>query len=118
MFHCKIVSLLIMAMTATSWPAYAQYQPLINPLVRTTIPQVIQCPGCNKEREKDADDARAGDTAAATVAASASTLAFIPDLEARKRNLAGFVARMRAQSPANTEQMAQFFASTDIFVAM
>ena len=30
--------------------AHAQYTPLINPLVRTTIPQIIQCPGCNKAR--------------------------------------------------------------------
>ena len=35
--------------------AQAQYTPLINPLTRTTIPQVIQCPGCNKARSQVPD---------------------------------------------------------------
>ncbi len=45
-------------------------------------------------------------------------LRFIPNAAARKRNIANFVAKTRAQSPENADQMAQLFASTDVFEAM
>jgi hypothetical protein len=52
------------------------------------------------------------------VAASAALLRFTPNLAVRQRNLAGFVAKTRAQSPESADQMARLFASTDIFAAM
>lgn len=46
-----------------------------------------------------------------------AALMFAPSLEARQRNLAGFVARTRAQDPENAARMEQLFASTDVFSA-
>jgi hypothetical protein len=105
-------------MSAMILPATAQYQPLMNPLVRTTIPQVIQCPGCNKARQKASSVTQAVPAPSNAVAANAVSLRFTPNLATRKRNLANFVSKMRAQSPGNAAQMEQMFRSTDIFAVM
>ena len=49
--------------------------------------------------------------------ANPALLRFTPNLATRQRNLAGFIAKTRAQSPENADQMEQMFASTDIFAA-
>jgi hypothetical protein len=50
--------------------------------------------------------------------ANPASLFFTPSLSNRKRNLAQFVAKTRAQSPDNADQMAKLFASTDVIGAM
>jgi hypothetical protein len=45
-------------------------------------------------------------------------LRFTPNLATRQRNLAGFIAKTRTQSPESADEMAQLFASTDVFAAM
>jgi hypothetical protein len=50
-------------------------------------------------------------------ATNPALLRFTPNLATRQRNLAGFIAKTRAQSSENADQMAQMFASTDIFAA-
>ena len=50
--------------------------------------------------------------------ANPALLRFTPNLAVRKKNLAGFIAKTRAQSPENADQMAQLFGSTDVFAAM
>jgi hypothetical protein len=47
--------------------------------------------------------------------ASPTVLSFVPNLAVRNSNLAGFIAKTRAQSPESADQMQQLFASTDIF---
>lgn len=113
--HCFDSGLAILALSATTFTAKAQYVPLMNPLTRTTIPLVIQCPGCNKQRSQKSDPSLPPVSA---TAANSALLAFTPNLATRQRNLAGFIAKTRAQSPENADQMAQMFASTDIFAAM
>ncbi len=49
---------------------------------------------------------------------NAAFLRFVPDLATRQRNVAGFIAKTRAQSPENAAQMEQLFSSTDVFAAM
>lgn len=50
--------------------------------------------------------------------ANSALLRFTPNLATRQLNLAGFVAKTRAQSPENADQMEQLFSSTDVFAAM
>lgn len=45
-------------------------------------------------------------------------LTFTPILANRQQNLAGFVAKTRAQSPENAARMEQLFASTDVFATL
>lgn len=106
--------LALLALSVTTVSAMAQYVPLMNPLTRTTIPLVIQCPGCNKQRDQDSEPRL---PTISSSAANPALLAFTPNLATRKRNIAGFIAKTRAQSPENADQMAQMFASHDIFAA-
>ncbi len=63
---------------------------------------------------------RVGDSSDKTspLVANPAALRFTPNLSARHRNLAGFVAKTRAQSPENADQMEQLFGSTDIFATI
>ncbi len=47
-----------------------------------------------------------------------SVLRFSPSPATRRRNMAGFTARTRTQSPETADRMEQLFASTDVFAAM
>jgi hypothetical protein len=53
-------------------------------------------------------------TEAPEVSANAASMTFRPSIANRRRNLAQFVEKTRAQSPANAIELEKMFASTDV----
>jgi hypothetical protein len=78
---------------AVAAPAEAQFEPLINPLVRTTIPQIIQCPGCNKaQKQTDQPPVRTSED-------EGSVLLFAIDTTSRAAMVARFAPSVQSEVP-------------------
>lgn len=84
---------IVIGLAITS-PAAAQYTPLMNPLIRTTIPQIIQCPGCNKAQKQKRDDV----AVRAAPPSAVATLRFTPASALRKAALTQFAATTGSSS--------------------
>lgn len=103
-------------------PALAQgwqiFVPSISPASSMLTNQLLLQPLLNAKNQDRPADKNAQPITTARPAANPALLSFTPNLATRKRNLAGFVAKTRAQSPENADQMEQLFSSTDVFAAM
>ena len=104
-------------------PNTAHAQQLMNFITRTTIPIVIQCPGCNarNQAKKSPNSQRVPLerlTPLSPNANPAKALNFRPSETVRRNNLKQFAQKTRAVDPAGADQMEQLFASTDIIVAI
>ena len=97
-------------------PNTAHAQQLMNFITRTTIPIVIQCPGCNaRNQEKKSPNSRPLAVRPKPAAlASAAQLSFVPSPALRQRNYAAIVDKMRPRDAEAADQMAEMFASTDM----
>lgn len=105
---------------SASAPAQAQisWQPNFN-LAPTMMQAVVLNPCSDGSCENESKSRPPRKSAQPSPpAANPALLVFTPNLATRKRNIAGFVAKTRAQSPEGADQMAQMFASTDVFAAM
>jgi hypothetical protein len=101
------VALIALALPEIS---FAQFVPLMDIRVRTSIPAVIQCPGCNNEDKQT----RSAGNRLQPRAIAATEYVFRPQPQLRRSNLANFVEKSRAVDPTGAAKMEQLFASTDI----
>lgn len=105
--------LILSAALIWNGPLAAQFYSIPSPNL-----QIITNSVANQAFAQSVTDPPAKDSPRPAAAANPALLAFTPNLATRKRNIAGFVAKTRAQRSENADQMAQMFASTDIFAAM
>ena len=101
------LSLLIMG----SIPNTPHAQQLMNFITRTTIPIVIQCPGCNArnqaKRSPSAQPAPNPQRGEPVALANPVELSFATSPALRKRNFAGFISGIRANNPGSADQLQQ-----------
>jgi hypothetical protein len=86
-------------------------QPLFNFITRTTIPIVIQCPGCNSANRGKRPSTPAKNTVFQT---NAAKLAYRPSTSVHQRTLAQIVENTRAQDPAGAQKLEQLLSSKNI----
>jgi hypothetical protein len=106
-----------------SIPNFAHAQQLMNFITRTTIPIVIQCPGCNarNQNKNSLSTQRLPLERLTSVAPSANfakSLDFRSSETLRRANLKQFAQKTRSVDPAGADQMEQMFASTDVIAAI
>ena len=112
------ITLWALALAVISAPVSAQYygfgfpSPNLN-IITNSVGNQAFTQSVIGNRADDEPDRETGATAP-----NSATLRFTPNLVTRKKNIAGFIAKTRVQSPENADQMAQLFSSTDIFSAM
>ncbi len=88
----------------------ANAQPLFNFITRTTIPIVIQCPGCNNANRGK----RPSIPAQKTVSSVGARLSYRPSTAVHERTVAQIIANTRAQDPASAQKIAQILSSRNI----
>ncbi len=90
----------------------ANAQPLFNFITRTTIPLVIQCPGCNNANRKGK---RPNDPAKNTVPfAGTAKLSYRPSTTVHERTLAQIIANTRVKDPNGAQKIEQLLSSRNI----
>ena len=89
----------------------ANAQPLFNFITRTTIPIVIQCPGCNNANRGKRPSAPAQNTVSS---ARIAKLSYRPSTVVHERTIAQIVANTRAQDPNGAQKMEQLLSSRNI----
>jgi type IV secretory pathway TrbF-like protein len=113
----KLICFTVVTLLAIATPIRSQQ--LMNFLTRTTIPVVIQCPGCNKYTKNKPSGSTAKTTlktlsTAVPSAVFSKQLIFVPSIVIHRRNLAKFVATTRTVDPEGAVKMEQLFASTNV----
>jgi hypothetical protein len=94
---------------AYSTPVNAE--PLFNFITRTTIPLVIQCPGCNSANKNKRPSVP---VRTAVFKTDTSKLSYRPSTSVRRRTLARIVENTRVTDPSGAQKLEQLFASKDI----
>jgi hypothetical protein len=89
----------------------ANAQPLFNFITRTTIPIVIQCPGCNSANRGKRPSTPAQNT---TFQGNTAKLAYRPSNSVHQRTLTQIVENTRAQDPAGAQKLEQLLSSKNI----
>jgi hypothetical protein len=88
----------------------ANAQPLFNFITRTTIPIVIQCPGCNSANRGK----RPNTPGQNTTSQSGAKLSYRPSTSVHERTLAQMVENTRAKDPAGAQKLEQLLSSRNI----
>jgi hypothetical protein len=94
---------------ACATPANAQ--PLFNFITRTTIPIVIQCPGCNNANRGKRPNTPARNT---ILHADTAKLAYRPSTAVHQRTLTQIIENTRVQDPAGAQKIEQLLSSKNI----
>jgi hypothetical protein len=120
---CMKIFAIFGLLIAVSIPSSAHAQQLMNFITRTTIPIVIQCPGCNARNQSKSSLSSPRLplerlTPLAPNINSAKSLTFRPSEALRRSNLKQFAEKTREVDPTGADQMEQMFASTDIIGAI
>jgi hypothetical protein len=103
-FQLAIGSFLIFA-------APTNAQPLFNFITRTTIPIVIQCPGCNSTNRGKQPSTPIKNTA---LQPDTAKLAYHPSTLVHQRTLTQIIENTRAQDPAGAQKLEQLLSSKNI----
>jgi hypothetical protein len=102
----------IIVILSIATPANAQAP--FNILTRTSIPIIIQCPGCN-----GANRSKLPKTSKITATkAEIGKLAYNPSATVRQRTIARFIQGVRTNDPDAAEKLEQIFATNDIIDRM
>jgi hypothetical protein len=89
----------------------ANAQPLFNFITRTTIPIVIQCPGCNNANRGKRPNTPGQST---TFQTGTAKLSYRPSTSVHERTLAQMVENARAKDPAGAQKLEQLLSSRNI----
>lgn len=106
----KQFQLTIIFLLAIASPAVAQAP--FDILTRTTIPIVIQCPGCNAANRNKRPKTSKTPTVTATKA-EIGKLSYNPSAAVRQRNIARLINDIRANNPDAADKLERTFASND-----
>jgi hypothetical protein len=107
--------LAILLIVASAAPATAQSTPLFNFLTRTTIPIVIQCPGCNAANKNNRPvTPRPAPQPPETSTAGIGSLTYEYSDEVRQRVVGQVIESLRVDSPDTAERLERAFIANDV----
>jgi hypothetical protein len=104
---------LTVVLLAIAAPATAQFAPF-DILTRTSIPIIIQCPGCNAANRNK----RPKTPKITATKAEIGKLSYNPSAAVRQRNIARLIKDIRASDPDAAEKLERTFASNDLIDRM
>jgi hypothetical protein len=104
----------IILLLAFATPVTAQYTPLFNFITRTSIPIVIQCPGCSAANRNK----RPKTTKTTVTKAEIGKFSYNPSAAVRQRVITRLAEDVRAKDPDAAQKLEQNFISNDIIGQM
>jgi hypothetical protein len=108
----KNIKYIIILIIVIATPVNAQAP--FNILTRTTIPIIIQCPGCNS-----ANRSKLPKTSKITATkAEIGKLSYNPSATVRQRTIAKFIQGVRTNDPDAADKLEKIFATTDVIDRM
>ena len=109
----KQLQLTVVLLLAIAAPATAQFAPF-DILTRTSIPIIIQCPGCNAANRNK----RPNTPKTTATKAEIGKLSYNPSAAVRQRNIARLIKDIRVNDPDAAEKLERTFASNDLIDRM